>query len=75
MTVLELDRICLQIGGVHINKDVSIRLEAGERRALIGPNGAGKTTLMNLAAGALRPSSGRIRLALAHVGKRRNAGR
>jgi ABC-type branched-subunit amino acid transport system ATPase component len=62
MTVLELDQICLQIGGVHINKDVSIRLEAGERRALIGPNGAGKTTLMNLAAGALRPSSGRIRL-------------
>ena len=63
MSVLELDRICLQIGGVHINQDVSLRLAPGDRRALIGPNGAGKTTLMNIAAGALRPTSGRVRLA------------
>jgi branched-chain amino acid transport system ATP-binding protein len=62
MTVLELDRVCMQIGGVHINRDVSLSLARGERRALIGPNGAGKTTLMNMAAGALRPTSGHVRL-------------
>ena len=62
MNVLELDRICMQIGGVHINRDVSVGIAPGERRALIGPNGAGKTTLMNMAAGVLRPTSGRVRL-------------
>jgi branched-chain amino acid transport system ATP-binding protein len=62
VNALELDRICLQIGGVHINTDVSAAVAPGERHALIGPNGAGKTTLMNVAAGALRPTSGRVRL-------------
>jgi branched-chain amino acid transport system ATP-binding protein len=59
---LELDAICKQIGGVHINRDVSVRLAKGERRALLGPNGAGKTTLMNMAAGVMRPTSGMVRL-------------
>jgi branched-chain amino acid transport system ATP-binding protein len=62
MNVLELDKVCMQIGGVHITRDVSLSLAPGERRALIGPNGAGKTTLMNMAAGVLRPTSGRVRL-------------
>ena len=62
MNVLELDRICMQIGGVHITRDVTLSLAPGERRALIGPNGAGKTTLMNMAAGALKPTSGHVRL-------------
>lgn len=59
---LVLDRISKHIGGVQINQAVSIRLQPGERRALIGPNGAGKTTLFHIAAGLIRPSSGRIRL-------------
>jgi len=59
---LELDHLSMQIGGVEINRDVCVSLHPGERRALVGPNGAGKTTLMNMAAGALRPTSGRVRL-------------
>ena len=62
MNVLELDQVCMQIGGVQINRDVSVTLRPGDRRALVGPNGAGKTTLMNMAAGVLRPTSGRVRL-------------
>lgn len=58
--VLELDAISKSIGGVRINHNVCVRLEAGERRALLGPNGAGKTTLMNMAAGSMRPTSGRV---------------
>jgi branched-chain amino acid transport system ATP-binding protein len=60
--VLELDAISKRIGGAYLNRDVSITVRPGERRALVGPNGAGKTTLMNLAAGVLRPSEGRVRL-------------
>ncbi len=40
--------------------NVSIAVEAGERRAIIGPNGAGKTTFFNLLSGELRPLSGHI---------------
>jgi branched-chain amino acid transport system ATP-binding protein len=65
--VLELVNVSKQIGGVHISRDVSVSLAPGERRALLGPNGAGKTTLMNIAAGALRPTSGVVRLGGADV--------
>lgn len=59
---LSLVQISKQFGAVHVNKDVSITLQPGERRALIGPNGAGKTTLINMAAGTLQPTSGQIML-------------
>ena len=57
---LVLERVTKHIGGVHINRDVTVRMQRGERRALIGPNGAGKTTLLNIAAGLMAPSSGRV---------------
>src|SRR5690606_24359229 len=39
---------------------VSLRVEAGERRAIIGPNGAGKSTLFSIIGGQIRPTAGRI---------------
>lgn len=49
-------------GGLPAVRDVTLRVEQGERRLLLGPNGAGKTTLFNLIAGDLTPTSGTVRL-------------
>jgi len=58
---LELQGVSRRFGGVLAVREVSLRLEPGERRAIIGPNGAGKTTLFNLITGELRPTRGTIR--------------
>jgi branched-chain amino acid transport system ATP-binding protein len=50
-------------GGLAAVHDVSLSLSAGELHAVIGPNGAGKSTLVNLLAGEITPSTGRIVLA------------
>jgi branched-chain amino acid transport system ATP-binding protein len=49
-------------GGLPATQNVSMRINAGERRLIIGPNGAGKTTLFNQITGDLRPTSGTIYL-------------
>jgi ATP-binding cassette, subfamily C, bacterial len=43
-------------------KGISLTIEAGEAICLVGPSGAGKSTFAKLAAGALQPSHGTIRL-------------
>ena len=50
-------------GGLQAVRDVSLSLAVGELHALLGPNGAGKSTLVNLLAGDLMPTAGRIELA------------
>jgi ABC-type multidrug transport system ATPase subunit len=41
----------------------SLAIGAGELVALVGPNGAGKTTFLNLAAGLLEPTRGKVETA------------
>ncbi|MGE0767052.1 MAG: ABC transporter ATP-binding protein [Hyphomicrobiaceae bacterium] len=57
-------------GGLAAVRDVSITLAQGELHAVIGPNGAGKSTLVNLLAGAILPTSGRILLGRHDVSQR-----
>jgi branched-chain amino acid transport system ATP-binding protein len=62
-TVLVLENVVKNFGGLRAIDDVSIQVKPGERRAIIGPNGAGKTTLFNLITGELPVTSGHIYLA------------
>lgn len=61
MSLLVIEHLTKQFGGLLAVNDCNLSVEAGEIHALIGPNGAGKTTLINQISGALRPSKGRIR--------------
>ena len=61
-SLLEVRGLDKRFGGLHVTRNVSFELSAGDRLALIGPNGAGKTTLVNQISGVLPPDSGEIRL-------------
>jgi multiple sugar transport system ATP-binding protein len=49
-------------GGVAALREVSLRVEDGERVVLVGPSGSGKTTLLRLIAGLETPTSGTLRI-------------
>ena len=44
----------------HSTQDVSLSLKSGESLGIIGLNGSGKSTLMQIIAGTLSPSSGKV---------------
>ena len=45
---------------VHALKDISFTLQKGGLMTVLGPSGCGKTTLLNIIAGFLRPTDGKI---------------
>ena len=56
-------------------KEARLSVEQGEFVAIVGPTGCGKSTLLNVAAGLLRPVSGRVRIfGVPLVGLNRQAG-
>ncbi|MFI6163164.1 ABC transporter [Micromonospora haikouensis] len=54
--------------GPWVLRQVDLRLGAGEAAVVLGRNGVGKSTLLQLAAGVLRPSRGRVVDRPRHVG-------
>jgi simple sugar transport system ATP-binding protein len=58
--VLRVDGVSVQFGSLRAVDDVTLACRAGEVYALVGENGAGKTTLMNVIAGVVRPTRGRV---------------
>ena len=63
MSLLEVDGVVVQFGGVTAVDEATFSAEAGRITGLIGPNGAGKTTCFNVINGLQRPTRGRVRFA------------
>lgn len=57
---IKIEQVHKYFGTLHALKGIDLIIEQGEFFALLGPNGAGKSTLINLLAGLLRPSSGKL---------------
>jgi branched-chain amino acid transport system ATP-binding protein len=62
MSVLAVEDVGIEFGGLTALDRVSFAVQAGEIFAVIGPNGAGKTTLFNIVSGLYRPKRGRVTL-------------
>jgi ABC-type nitrate/sulfonate/bicarbonate transport system, ATPase component len=45
---------------VHALRDITFTLEKGQLLSVLGPSGCGKTTLLNIVAGFLKPTSGKL---------------
>ncbi len=71
MSVLNVENVSIEFGGVVAVDNVEISVEKGELYSVIGPNGAGKTTLFNVITGVYTPTTGRIRFGGEDVTRRR----
>ena len=47
---------------VHALKDLNFKVKKGELLTVLGPSGCGKTTLLNITAGFISPTSGKLTL-------------
>lgn len=62
MTVLEMQGVRKEYGGVPALDGLDLTVQRGEIVAVLGPNGAGKTTTFELLLGLVRPSAGSVRV-------------
>jgi ABC-type branched-subunit amino acid transport system ATPase component len=58
--LFRIDAVDFSYGRLQVLFDVSLSVAAGQRVLVLGTNCAGKSTLLRLAAGVLRPDSGRV---------------
>ena len=64
--MLDFQNICKSYGGRDVLKNVTFRINSGERVGVVGPNGAGKSTLFAIATGELSPDSGSVAIPRDH---------
>lgn len=63
MSLLQVEGLSKNFGGVQANSDISFTVDEGQIVGMIGPNGAGKTTTFNLISGFFPPTNGRVSFA------------
>ena len=64
--MIDFRNICKSFSGKDILRDVTLRINPGERVGVVGPNGAGKSTLFSILIGELSPDSGSIAIPKNH---------
>lgn len=57
-TVLKAAKVCKSFNENQVLKDISLKINRGDKVAIIGHNGIGKSTLLKIAMGALAATSG-----------------
>ncbi len=58
--IIEIENVSKSFPGKEVINDFSYTLLRDDRIGIIGPNGSGKSTLMKIAAGKLKPDSGKV---------------
>lgn len=61
MSILEFDRVGIELGGREILSPTSFHVEKGQFISIIGPSGCGKTTLLRASAGFVQATGGEVR--------------
>ncbi len=58
--MISFRNVAVSYGTQDVLRDVSFKVNAGERIGIVGPNGAGKSTLLGLISGESAPASGSV---------------
>ncbi|MBV6323473.1 ABC transporter permease subunit [Duganella violaceipulchra] len=69
-TLLSVEQILMQFGGLKALNQVDLNVLQGAVHGLIGPNGSGKSTMMNVLTGIYKPTAGKVSFAGAVISGR-----
>ena len=58
--MIDFQNISKLYSGDYILKEVSFRINTGERVGIVGPNGAGKSTIFGIITGRISPDGGSV---------------
>lgn len=59
---VEVDDLRKSLGGRHVLRGLSFRVNPGELYVIVGPDGAGKTTLIRILAGVISKTEGKVNI-------------
>ena len=57
---INIEQVHKRFGNLNALNGIDLKIEQGEFFGLLGPNGAGKSTLINIMAGLLKPTNGKV---------------